>query len=331
MLIRAALAEGTQLSNARTEGGERLVDIAVTGGPTLVLAIDGAGLPARIQSRTYHANLGDVTLTTSLADYQDVSGLKLPGRLTSKTDDFTTADIRITKQAVDADVGDLAAPAAVTAAPAPTPAAPNVVVGSRGSWRLAPRRSRRTTACVAEFSDHLILIDAPQSEARTLAVIAKAKELVPGKPLRKVVTTHHHFDHTAGIRAAIAEGMTIVTHSGNKDFFEEIGKRPHTITADTLAKNPKPVTVEIVDDELVLKDAAMTVALYHVAGQPALRHDADGALPSREGDRRSGRLRRPVRSWVPTGRTWRTTSPGASWRSIASSRCMERLGRSRIC
>jgi hypothetical protein len=35
-------------------------------------------------------------------------------------------------------------------------------------------------SALVEFSDHLMLIDAPQNDARTLAVIAKARELRPG-------------------------------------------------------------------------------------------------------------------------------------------------------
>ena len=70
------------------------------------------------------------------------------------------------------------------------------------------------------LADHLTLIEAPLSEARTLAVIARARELKPGTPLTQLVTTHHHFDHTAGLRAAIAEGLTIITHEGNRAFVD---------------------------------------------------------------------------------------------------------------
>ena len=85
-----------------------------------------------------------------------------------------------------------------------------------------------------------MLIDAPQSEARTLAVMAKARETAPGKPLTQLVTTHHHFDHTAGMRAAIAEGMTVITHAGNRAWVESMAKRPHTRQPDTLAKTASP-------------------------------------------------------------------------------------------
>jgi glyoxylase-like metal-dependent hydrolase (beta-lactamase superfamily II) len=149
----------------------------------------------------------------------------------------------------------------------PTTAAPDVVAETvaPGVWLLAGQSHH---SALIELSDHLMLIDAPQSEARTLAVIATARELQPNKPLTTVVTTHHHFDHTAGIRAAIAEGLTLVTHSGNRAFFEEMGARPHTIVADMLSRNPKPVVVQTVEDERVIEDPTRTVALYHVAGNP---------------------------------------------------------------
>ena len=95
-----------------------------------------------------NANMGDVAIETSFADYQDVSGLKLPARLTTKTDKYTTAEIRATKQTVDGDVGDLAAPAAAASAPRRRRAA----AGNRHrrrKWRRASGCSpaSRITAC----------------------------------------------------------------------------------------------------------------------------------------------------------------------------------------
>jgi glyoxylase-like metal-dependent hydrolase (beta-lactamase superfamily II) len=266
-IVRAALAPNATVRNARTEGSERLVDVTSEDGFQFVLAVDGSGLPTRVASRSAHPNLGDVTLSTLFAKYQPVAGLNLPTSLVTKVDDFITAEMEFRNQQLDADVGDLAAPpAAAAAAPAAAPA-PNVVpeVVAPGIWLMAGQSHH---SALVEMSDHLLVIEAPQSEARTLAVIAKARELEPAKPLRKLVTTHHHFDHTAGIRAAVSEGLTIVTHSGNRAFFEEMIRRPHTIRPDALTKNPKPVTVETVDDELVIKDEERTVVLYHITGNP---------------------------------------------------------------
>jgi glyoxylase-like metal-dependent hydrolase (beta-lactamase superfamily II) len=121
---------------------------------------------------------------------------------------------------------------------------------------------------LAEFDDHLLLIEAPQNDTRTLAVIAKAKEVRPGKPLTQLVNTHHHFDHSGGVRAAISEGLTIITHEKNVVFFREAATRAHSIVPDALAKNQKPLAIEGVGDEKTLQDASMTVTLYHIAGNP---------------------------------------------------------------
>jgi glyoxylase-like metal-dependent hydrolase (beta-lactamase superfamily II) len=101
-----------------------------------------------------------------------------------------------------------------------------------------------------------------------MAVIAKARELRPDKPLTHVVNTHHHFDHSAGIRAAASEGLAVVTHKTNTSFFQDAAGRPHSIAPDALARNRRPLKLEAVDDERSFKDAMMTVNLYHIAGNP---------------------------------------------------------------
>jgi glyoxylase-like metal-dependent hydrolase (beta-lactamase superfamily II) len=267
--VRAALDPGSTVSNPRTEDGQSLVDVRTANGVMFTLAIDGGTkLPARVISTSDNTNLGDVVVETSFAEYQDVGGLQLPTRLTTRTDDITTADVRVTKQAVDGEAGDLAAPsAAASAAPmtGPPPATVTVEELAPRIWYLAGQSHH---SVLVEFDDHLTLIEAPQNDARTLAVIAKAREIRPNKPLTELVVSHHHFDHTGGVRAAMSEGLTVITHENAAEFLEEAGKRPHTVVPDALAKNPKPVNVEGVDGERVLMDKTMTVNLYAIEGSP---------------------------------------------------------------
>ena len=265
--VRAALDPAARLTNARTEHGESSVEVATSDGRAFTLTIDPAtGLPARVSTPGNNVNLGDVVISTTFADYQIVGGVQLPTRLTTRTDESITAEVRVTKQAVDSEVGDLSAPAAAAAAPAPAAQTPNVTVEavSPGLWLLAGGSHH---SALVEFSDHLMLIDAPQSDTRTLAVIARARELRPGKPLTHVVNSHHHFDHSGGIRAAVAEGLTVITHHGNAKFLEEIVRRPHTRVPDALSKNPRPLTLETVSDEKVITDGTMTVHLYPAPGE----------------------------------------------------------------
>jgi len=265
-LLRATMDPETTVTNVRNAGAARQADITTAAGPVLTLTINGAGEPVSISSNAYHPNLGDVVMTTAFGDFQEVSGLRLPAQFTGKVDDFTTWEMHATRQTLDGEVADLGAPAAVAAKP-PAPAAPNVTAEpiGKGVWLLAGGSHH---SVLVEFADHLMLIEAPQSEARTLAVIARAKQTVPNKPLTQLVTTHHHFDHTAGMRAAISEGMNVITQAGNEEWVENMAKRPHALQPDTLAKNPTRLVVETVDAEKEIKDQAQAVMLYHVAGNP---------------------------------------------------------------
>ncbi|MBY0496139.1 MAG: MBL fold metallo-hydrolase [Cyanobacteria bacterium] len=264
--LKAATAPSnvTTISNVRTVGNVRQADFAFRD-RQWTMTIDAAGLPLSISTKSYNANLGDVVLTTTFADYQDTNGLKMPAKFTGKVDDFTTYEIVASQQSIDTALGDMAAPAAVLK-PAP-PAAPNVTAESvgKGVWFLAGQSHH---SVLVEFDDHLMLIEAPQSEARTLAVIKKARDTVPKKPLTELVITHHHFDHTAGLRAAIAEGLTVITQTGNKAWVENMARRPHTLQPDLLAKNTSRLNVVTVDEEKEFRDRTNIVMLYHVAGNP---------------------------------------------------------------
>ena len=262
--LKAATAPTTTIANVRSVGSVRKADF-VFRDRQWTMTIDPSGLPLSISSKAYNANLGDVEITTTFADYRDSNGLQLPAKITGKVDDFTTYEIQASKQSVDAAPGNLSAPPPAVNATSPPP--PNVTAESigKGVWFLAGGSHH---SVLVEFADHLMLIEAPQSEARTLAVIKKAKETVPKKPLTELVTTHHHFDHTAGMRAAIAEGLTVITQAGNKEWVDNMARRPHTIQQDFLAKNVSRLNVETVDAEREFKDQTMTVMLYHVAGNP---------------------------------------------------------------
>ena len=265
--LRAALAQGATVANPRKDGNADVVDITTSDGAKLTLYVDSqTKLPSKVTTTTDNIGgpLGDMVIETSFANYADTAGLKLPMRLTTKNDKYTVADIEVSANAVNGNAGDLSAPADVKAAQAPPAAAPAMItveeVG-KGLWYLTGQSHH---SILAEFADHLVLIETPQHEVRSAAVIAKAKELRPNKPIKYVINTHHHFDHSGGIRTAIAEGATIITHEGNKEFIEAMASRPHTLTPDALTTSPKSAIVETVSEKRVLKDSTRTVEIYHV-------------------------------------------------------------------
>lgn len=264
--VRAALQEGATLSNRRDEDGFTHVDIRTAAGDTITLAIDPAtSLPNHVSRMEYDPNWGDVEVETTFGDYEAVNGLQLPKRFTQKTDRFTTADITLTRNGVDEDAGDLAAPQAVRGAAAPQPPPITVTVEQLrpGVWWLAGGSHH---SVLFEFDDHTTLFEVPLNDARTQAVIARAKELVPNKPLTHAIVSHHHLDHAGGFRAAVAEGLTIITHRGNEAFLREIATRPHTLGQDALARAPRDVMFQLVDDQLTLRDATNEVQLFKANG-----------------------------------------------------------------
>jgi glyoxylase-like metal-dependent hydrolase (beta-lactamase superfamily II) len=269
--LKAALAQGAAVANPRKDGNDDVVDVTAADGTTFSLYVDTTSkMPTKVTTNTDNFNgpLGDIVIETAFANYAESGGVQLPTQLTTKIDQITTANIQVSANTVNGDTGDLAAPADVAAAAVPGTFAANltevtVEEAGTGLWYL---RGPSHHSILAEFTDHLVLVEAPQSVARSEAVIAKAKELRPDKPIRFVINTHHHFDHSGGIRAAMAEGATIITHQGNKAFFEAVATRPHSMSPDALSQNPKAVTVEGVSEKRVLQDAMRTIELYPVVG-----------------------------------------------------------------
>jgi len=117
-----------------------------------------------------------------------------------------------------------------------------------------------------DFKDYIVVIEGPQSEARATQVITEAKRLIPGKPIRYVVNTHHHIDHSSGLRTFVAEGATVVTHEINKAYFEKLFALPHTLAPDRLAREKRAPKFETVSEKKVLSDGTRVIELHRLRG-----------------------------------------------------------------
>ncbi len=96
--------------------------------------------------------------------------------------------------------------------------------------------------------------------------MAEVKKLVPNKPIKYLVNTHHHFDHAAGIRTYAAEGVTIVTHEVNRPYFERAARNTWNLDPDRLAKSKKKPVFQTMGDNMVLTDGTRSVELYQIVG-----------------------------------------------------------------
>lgn len=116
-----------------------------------------------------------------------------------------------------------------------------------------------------EMKDHLIVVEAPLFEERSVAVIKALEEKFPGKPIKYVVMTHFHIDHSGGIRAYAAKGATILAPDSIVPFLKTVLARPKTIRPDSLSKAGKAAAnVEGVADTKSLTDGERTVELRQV-------------------------------------------------------------------
>jgi len=264
--LQVALAPGTELTEERSSGQLRHVRMNAAGNKLSIFIDRQTKLPVRIEKIEYNPVLGDVVLESQLSDWRTVDGLMLPMRSVWRMDGkWPLTDFRFSRASVNADIGDISAPPAVRTAQPLAPPVINVTSEevAPGVWYLAGQ-SHHSVAI--EMRDHLLLVEAPQSDARTLAVIEKARTLRPGKPVRAVINTHHHFDHSGGVRAAIAEGLPVITHERNKAFFEELAGRRHSIVVDALGKSRRPTRVQGVGARTVLSDGARNVEIHHIRG-----------------------------------------------------------------
>jgi glyoxylase-like metal-dependent hydrolase (beta-lactamase superfamily II) len=132
-----------------------------------------------------------------------------------------------------------------------------------------------------EFDEYVAVVEAPLSEARSLAVIDEVVRLAPGKPIRFLVNTHQHFDHIGGLRTYLHVGATILTHAKNYDFYNRdvLNYAPRTVMPDMVSRWPpteltEGYVLETVRENYVITDGRRTMRLYYV--QP-LQH-AEGML-----------------------------------------------------
>jgi len=115
-----------------------------------------------------------------------------------------------------------------------------------------------------EFEDFIVVVEGPGNEMQTLEVIRHIRETVGDKPIRYLITTHHHADHTGGIRGYVAEGAIVVTHANNEEVIREILTLPHTLKPDSLALSGREPQIEVVGDTHTITDGTMTIELLHV-------------------------------------------------------------------
>ena len=268
--LRAAATKQATVE-ARTLGGKKYNVVTFVGDNKAKVNgyINAQNLVERVETWIDNPFFGDMPFEAIYSGYKDAGGAQFPMHIILKQGGHPTFDLNVTDVKVNAAVniqppqGRGGAPAAA-AAPPPAPQSEKLGDGVHlitGGYAVI----------AIDFKDYIAIVESGQNEARALAVIAEAKRLIPGKPIKYVINTHSHIDHSSGLRGFVAEGATILTHQVNKAYLEKVLSAPHTLNPDKAQQNGKKPVVEAVGEKKVLTDGTRVVELHHL--QNFTHHD----------------------------------------------------------
>lgn len=274
-----ALETDTALGQVTEENGLRVIAFTLPGegGPAWIGIDPVTHLPRFTRWVSSHANLGDLTTTAWFSGYLPFDGVQLPMGLMQQLDwrGVTNLMFQVDSYRVNSGLPAATAPAQVQ--PAPPAAQAQVTPLAPGVWDV---RVAGAGGAVVEFANRLVMFEAYGGEEQTLQRIDAANALVPGRRVEAVIVSHHHFDHTGGLRAAVSRGLEVISHRGNEGIIRELVERPGTRFPDALARNPHPLRFTPVDETLVLEDRTRRLELYRVVQHGHMANAVFAYLPA---------------------------------------------------
>ncbi len=220
---------------------------------------------------------GDMLYELRYTNYKDYAGVKFPTTLHIHQGDprlsvaHNSMEITVNNVQPNVSVAAMNVPDAVQKAAAPRERVESQKLAD-GVWFVG---GGSHNSLAIDFRDFAAVIEAPLNEERSLAVISEVNKLIPNKPIKYVVNTHHHFDHSGGLRTYLAQGATIVTHQANKEYYENVlfSTAPRTLQPDRFSTyypyfsgGRRPLPIETVNQKYVISDGVRTVDLYPMQG-----------------------------------------------------------------
>jgi glyoxylase-like metal-dependent hydrolase (beta-lactamase superfamily II) len=216
---------------------------------------------ARVDSIMPNAVIGDTRVETHYDDYKDRGdGVQFPSRIRQSISAFNVMEVNVDKVTVNSPLS-AAIPDGVRNFAENATAEKVAETAGLGVWFIA---GGSHNSVAIEMADHFVVVESPLYDGRTNAVLDKVRSLVPNKPIKYVINSHHHFDHAGGLRAAAAQGATLVTSSLNKSYYVRALATPNRIKPDALAASKLPYSIEDVFGKRVMQSGNRKIEILEM-------------------------------------------------------------------
>ena len=236
--IKAALAPGANPTLVPGGGPRRVVLNNVLGKYKVIGTVEDNHV-RMVETSIPNPVVGDMRITHEYVEWKDFGGVKMWTEDHSHMIDTNQNDnrqFRVSSARANVAVAPetFAVPQDVSQAMRPAVRVESSQLAP-GVWLLA---GGSHNSVLVEFRDFVTVVEAPLNDERSQAVAAEIRRLVPNKPIRYVVNTHYHWDHSGGLRGLVAAGATqIVTSEDNADYYGRIMFGvPRRLMSDSLSQ-----------------------------------------------------------------------------------------------
>jgi glyoxylase-like metal-dependent hydrolase (beta-lactamase superfamily II) len=119
-------------------------------------------------------------------------------------------------------------------------------------------------AMVVEFSNFLLVAEAPLSSENGELIISEARKIAPGKPIKYFTFGHHHPHYLGGMRAFIHKGASVLSTTADVPYIKYLANAQRTLSPDSLQLEPKPLQIEEIRDSTTITDGQYELKIYAI-------------------------------------------------------------------
>lgn len=286
VLLTALDARDLRLGRDTVLGGitHRVVSLGLDGAPVRLFIDAESAFPTRVElvraypSYVFWAMWGDMRFATTWSAWTlERRGVRYPRQRSTTLNGEPFRELVVTALDPDSDVpaDSVAIPDSVRVAFASRLGAERAATGRRPNVKLTPvdladgvvlYQGGYQSAAVRQ-RDGIVIIEAPESNAKSRAVLADVATRWPGMRVKAVINTSPMWMHAGGLREYAARGIPIYVTDVGTPVVQALLAAPHAQAPDSLAKAHTQPTVRSVSRALTLGTGDERLELRPPRGQ----------------------------------------------------------------